>query len=87
MADILEGLVDKKIKNILSIFIKNKDELFHLQKISQVSKVPISSSFRLIKRLAGSGFITVIKIGKFKVYKLANNKKTKLLASIIGKNE
>ncbi len=87
MADILEGLVDKKIKSILSIFIKNKDELFHLQKISQLSKVPVSSSFRLVKKLTGSGFITVIKINKFKVYKLSNNKKTKLLISIMGKDE
>ena len=86
MADILEGLVDKKIKEILTIFIKNKDELFHLQKISQLSKVPISSTFRLIKKLTELGFITVIKINKFKVYKLADNKKTKFLISLIEKN-
>jgi len=81
MNDVLDELVDKKIKNILNVFIKNKDELFHLKKISEESDVPIASSFRIIKRLVRLGFITTIRINKFKVYKLAGNKKTKLLVN------
>lgn len=81
MKDILDGLIDKKIKKILDVFIKNEKELFHIQKISELSDVPISSSFRLIKRLMSLGFITSIEIGKFKVYKLAENKKTRILAT------
>lgn len=79
MDGLLDGLVDKKIRNILSVFIKDKDELFHLQKISNLSNVPIASSFRIIKKLVDLGFITKISINKFKVYKLADNKKTNLL--------
>jgi len=81
MTNVLDGLVDKKVKNILNAFIKNKGELFHLQKVSKLSKVPIASSFRLVRKLEEQGFIIAIKIGKFKVYKLADNKKTKLLRS------
>ena len=81
MNDIFSGIVDEKIRKILGVFIKNKGELFHLQKISKLSNVPISSSFRLVKRLVNFGFITTIKIDKFKVYKLADNKKTKFLTS------
>ncbi len=84
MSSILEGLMDKKIENVLNVFIKNKGELFHLQKISQQSKVPIASSFRLMKRLTNAGFVTVIRIGKFKVYKLAENKKTRVLSGLLG---
>jgi len=79
MNDVLDGLVDRKIRRILDVFIRDKDELFHLQKISKVSGVPIASSFRIVKRLVGLGFINVIKINKFKVYRLKYNKKTKLL--------
>lgn len=79
MDSILDGLLDKKIKNILNVFIKNKDELFHLKKISEVSNVPIATSFRLMKKLVSLGFVTTIRINKFKVYKLAENKKTGLL--------
>ena len=82
MNAILDGLVDKKVKNILDVFIKNKDGLFHLQKISKLSNVPIASSFRIVKRLASLGFIAVIRINKFKVYKLADNNKTKCLRDL-----
>jgi len=75
----LEGLVDKKIRSILSVFIKNKGELFHLQKIAKLSNVPLASSFRIVRRLVSLGFVTLIKINKFKVYELSDSKKTKVL--------
>jgi uncharacterized membrane protein len=81
MDNIFRGIVDDKIRKILDMFIKRKGELFHLHKISKLSNVPISSSFRMVKKLVDFGFITSIKIGKFKVYKLADNEKTKVLAS------
>ncbi len=85
MSGVLEGIVDKKINSILGVFIKNKDELFHLQKISKLSNVPIASSFRIVKRLVRLGFVAVIKIDKFKVYRLGDNRKTKLLVGLLGK--
>lgn len=85
MDDVLYGLVDKKIRNILNIFIKNKGELFHLQKIAKLSNVPIASSFRIVRKLVSLGFVTVIRINKFKVYKLSDNKKTRVLIGFLGK--
>lgn len=85
MDDVLYGLVDKKIRNILNIFIKNKGELFHLQKIAKLSNVPIASSFRIVRKLVSLGFVTVIRINKFKVYKLSDNKKTRILIGFLGK--
>ena len=85
MDDVLYGLVDKKIRSILSVFIKNKGELFHLQKISKLSNVPIASSFRIVRRLVSLGFVSVIRINKFKVYKLSDSKKTKVLIGFLGK--
>ncbi len=85
MDDVLYGLVDKKIRNILNIFIKNKNELFHLQKIAKLSNVPIASSFRIVRKLVSLGFVSVIRINKFKVYKLSDSKKTKVLIGFLGK--
>lgn len=85
MDDVLYGLVDKKIRNILNIFIKNRGELFHLQKIAKLSNVPIASSFRIVRKLVSLGFVTVIRINKFKVYKLSDNKKTRILIGFLGK--
>lgn len=85
MGDIFGGIVDEKIRKILGVFIKHKGELFHLQKISKMSHVPISTSFRLVKDLVSFGFITTVKVDKFKLYKLAENEKTKLLINLWGK--
>lgn len=85
MNNILDGIVDKKIGDILNVFIKNGDEIFHLSKIAEESNVPVATSFRIIKKLVDLGFITIIRINKFKVYKLAKNKKTMLLIKLLGK--
>ncbi len=85
MNGVLDGIIDQKIRNILNVFLKNNTELFHLQKVSRLSNVPISSSFRLIKKLVNLGFVSIVKIDKFKVYKLAENKKTRQLIGIFGK--
>jgi predicted AAA+ superfamily ATPase len=85
MNDIFSGIVDDKIRKILDVLIKNEGELYHLKKISKLSHVPISSSFRLVQKLVNFGIITTIKIDDFKLYKLAENKKTKLLVSLWGK--
>lgn len=82
MAGVLDGLVDEKLKTILDVFIKKPKELFHIQKVSDVSKVPLASSFRLIKKLVKLGFLDIIRINKFKLYRLANNKKTKILIGL-----
>jgi len=81
--NLLAGLIDSKIERILKIFIENKEEFFHLKKISTQSKVPLTTTFSLVKKLARLNIITISKVGKLKLYKLAANKKTSFLESII----
>ena len=85
MSGVLEGIIDRNVNSILSMFVKDKSELFHLQKVSKLSGVPIATSFRIVRRLVSLGFVAVIKVGKFKVYKIAENKKTKVLVGLLGK--
>lgn len=79
----VEGLIDKKIVKILRLFFENKGELFHINMISKKSKVPLATTFRIIKKLVDLDTITTIEIGKFKVYKLNANKKTEILIDLI----
>jgi len=84
---LLSGLIDPKIEKILKVFIQNKEQLFHLKKISSQSKVPLTTTFSIIKKLARLDIIKISKIGKLKLYKLAENKKTSFLETILKENE
>jgi len=85
MNGVLEGLVDGKVVSVINVFVKNRNELFHIKKVSELSNVPLATSFRIIRRLVSLGFVSVIKVGKFKVYRLAENKKTRLLVRLLEK--
>lgn len=84
---LLSGLIDLKMEKILKVFIQNKEQLFHLKKISSQSKVPLTTTFSIIKKLTHLDIIKISKIGKLKLYKLAENKKTSFLETILIKNE
>jgi predicted transcriptional regulator len=85
MADytLLEGIIDRKIEKILQLFLENNDELFHINKVSSKSNVPVSTAFRIVKKLAKIGVLSTVNIGKFKVYKLTKDKRTERLAMLI----
>jgi len=77
--NLLSGLVDKKILSILNVFLENPDRFYHINKVAEESKVPLATTFRIMKTLLGEDIITVQTISKFKIYKLADNKRTKKL--------
>ena len=66
----LTQLLDSKLKNILDVFLQNKGQLFHLKKLSEESKVPLATTFRLVSKLVGSGFLDITLVGKIKLYKI-----------------
>lgn len=69
MSSRLEFFIDKKLLKLIRLFLKRQDELFSLYVISQETKVSIGSTFRLIKNLVDSGLVSIIKVGKTKLYK------------------
>ncbi|NTV22928.1 MAG: hypothetical protein HGA85_00945 [Nanoarchaeota archaeon] len=81
--EILRGLVDGKLLNILELFLKNPDRLYHIAKVSADSKVSLASSFRLIHSLNKGGIIECTSVGKTKLYKLASSRKTKVLRKLL----
>ncbi len=79
---VLSDLVDSKTLRVLETFLKNRGKLFHLQQISSESKVPTASVFRIVRKLVKLDYITITRIGKLKVYSLADNIKTKSLGEL-----
>ncbi len=81
---VLLELLDRKIVRILTSLARNPKEHFHIQKLSSRSKVPLSSTFRIVNKLVRLGFVEIIVIGKFKIYRLKQSDKTKDLMIEIG---
>ena len=71
--NLLEGLFDNKKLKVIKLFLQNKEKQFYLREIAKQTRVPIASTFRIIKKLMELELITQIKINKFKLYKTATN--------------
>ena len=80
---VLKGLIDNKILKILTVFLNNPSEYYHINKVSQLSNVSLATTFRIINQLADTKIIESKQIGKFKIYRLCKNSKTKKLRRII----
>ena len=80
---VFEELIDKKTLKILRLLMADKTKQFHIQKISVDSKVPLTSTFRVVKRLVELNLIEQIKIGKLKIYKSADNEATKEIEGVL----
>jgi hypothetical protein len=79
---ILEGLFDKKILTILKLFLKKRDQQFYLKEISKQTRVPLATTHRILNRLLELEIIERTKIKHLKIYKLAENEKTKYLETM-----
>ena len=79
-----EQLIDKKIVKIIRFLIKSKGKLLHLQQISKGSGVSIGTVFRIVPKLLKAGVIGQVNVGKIKLYKIEDNKKTKELARVFS---
>ena len=80
---LFEGLVDDKILKIINLFLNKPDEFFHINQTSELTGVSLASTFRIINKLVEKNILDYKEISKFKVYKLAKNKKTKKLGEVL----
>ena len=74
MPGIIEVLIDKNLLKILRLLNKHQETLFHLNKISAETGVPVSSVFRIVPKLAEKGVLEKVVVGKLKLYKLTQRK-------------
>jgi hypothetical protein len=78
-----KGLIDEKILRVLSLFMKNPEEYYHINKVSDDSKVPLATTFRIMALLSENRIIEHKSISKFKIYRLSKNDRTKKLRNLI----
>lgn len=81
--NILEEFFDKKTLAVLKLFLFDNTDRFYLREISKKAKVPVATTFRIIKQLKALGIIDEHIIKKTKLYSLSRNKNTQLLSSLL----
>ena len=85
--NVLEELFDNKIISIIKFILENQEKELYLQEIAEKSNVAPATGFRILQKLEKSGIIESRKIGKIKIYKVLDNKKTKLLSELFKEDK
>ncbi len=83
--EILKDLFDEKIIEIINIFLDNPEKQYSLTEISELSKVNVATTSRILNKLIKKKFIKSIVIGKIRVYQLEKNEKTFALEKLLKK--
>lgn len=76
---VLEKLIEKKLLNLIKTFLSEPHKEFYLQELSEKSKVPVASAYRILNKLIDLEIITERKISRFTIYKLSESKETAFL--------
>ena len=85
--DILEKLFDAKILAVLRQFFQHDNKEFYIRELSKLSKVPLASTFRIVRKLVDYNIIREVKLSKFKVYVLDDNEQSRFLGQIVKKEK
>lgn len=81
--DILRDLFDEKIIAVINLFMDNPEKRYCLTDVSNMTKVNIATTFRILNKLIVKGFIKTIIIGKIRIYQLEKNEKTRTLSKFL----
>lgn len=82
-AELLESLFDSKIISIISLLLHNKEKQFYLREISKETKVPLATTYRIIKKLVALKIAKQVQISRFKLYQIESNEQASFLSSMI----
>jgi ACT domain-containing protein len=81
--NIIEEFFDKKTLAILKLLLFDTTDKYYLREIAKKSRVPVATTFRIMKRLKELGLVEESVIKKTKLYSLSRNKNTQTLASLL----
>lgn len=81
--EVLQGLFDSKVVNIIKLFIREESKQFYLREIAKIAKVSPASTYRILNRLVGMGILKVTEIKTAKLYNLDSNKTVDFLKSVL----
>lgn len=80
---LVRSLFDNKMLNVLDVFLQNAESQFFLKEISQQSRVPLTSCYRIVRRLLKVGVVHEVKVNRFSVYQLNPSELTAFLEEIV----
>ena len=83
--EILKDLFDEKIIKIINLFLENPDKRYSLTDISNLAKVNVATTSRILNKLIEKRFIKSVVIGRIKIYRLEKNEKTLSLMKLLKK--
>jgi len=83
--NILQDLFDQKIISVINLLLENPDKYYTLSEISLLSRVNITTTFRIVNRLISSNIVISNTIGKTKIYQLRKNEKSMFLYKFLKK--
>jgi Fe2+ or Zn2+ uptake regulation protein len=81
--ELLPELFDKKILEIIKHLIDNPEQQFYLRELSRKTKVPVATTYRIVHKLSKLELVKEIRIKKFKLYQISQNKNVQFLASFL----
>ncbi len=80
---LLAKLLEEKRYKILVTLAKAPKKLFHIHQLSEDSKIPVATTFRITQQFAKDKILETTTIGKTKLYRL-NSKHVTELQKILG---
>ena len=84
--EILNDLFDEKLIKIINIFLDSPEKRFCLTDISNLSRINVSTTFRILNKLVEKKIIKTIIIGKVRIYQLEANDKVFSLRKFVMEN-
>lgn len=79
----LEQLFDAKTLRILKLFLRDSQSTYYLREVSKLTGVSLASTYRILNRILKLNIIEQVQIKRFKVYKLASNKRVDFLEQFL----
>ena len=80
---LLEHLFDKKKMQVIRQFLAQDEREWTLQELSRSSRVPLATTYRIVRKLVDLSLIEEKKIKHLKLYVLSKSAATKYLARIL----
>lgn len=68
--DVLEALIDPSLLKVLKLFINHEEQQYYLREVAKLTRLPPSTTYRVLNRLVDEDILTVTKIKKFKLYSM-----------------
>lgn len=85
-AEILTKLFDSKITAILNTLVNSPKE-FYLRELAKEANVPPATTYRILQHLTKIKLVEVVKINKFKLYRLSSNENARYISTIFIKKQ